>query len=109
MSMLILTFPDSADAHSILTCAKGAEFESLISFLTNKNIHYVPSQEQADKQGTYCTPINYSANQFLYYQALDDGASGVYYATVGYLVFVNLLDPPVLNPPTEKNPAEKLI
>lgn len=89
MSLLVLCLPNSANVSSVLTCSTGAEFVTLVSYLTDHSIQYVALETDAVSVGSYCTPINFSANQFLYFQALDNGVGGVFFATVGYLVFVD--------------------
>lgn len=88
MSLLVLTLPDTSSVSSVLSCAIGDEFTTLINYLTLKNIHFVKTQEEATTVGNFCMPVAFTQNQYLYFQSLDDGNSGVFYATIGFLVFV---------------------
>jgi hypothetical protein len=87
MSLLVLSLVDTADIHSIYKCDVGDEFTSLIAWLTSKSIVFVKDQQEATKQGTYCSRIDDS--KYLYFQALDTGVEGeVFYVTIGYLVYI---------------------
>lgn len=88
MSLLVLSLPDSANVTSILSCANGSEFVALSAYLTNNGIQFVSQQKDAVSVGTYCTPINFSANQFLYFQSMDTGVGSVFHVTIGYFSFV---------------------